>query len=208
TQTLPNDAETIWEEGTVGQRSEILRRLRAIDPAKARTWLTGVWKREKAEARTKFIETFNVGLSSEDEPFLESALDDRSEGVRTTAVSLLPHIPTSAFAQRMLARADNIFEYSQGVLTVKPLQDTEINKELRRDGIDTSRLQPNIDGRQAWYITQIISLVPPTHWEERFATTPTDLIASAQDNQWFQEIMLSWSYATMLYGGTKWTGPL
>ncbi|HEY7416870.1 MAG TPA: DUF5691 domain-containing protein, partial [Ktedonobacteraceae bacterium] len=48
---LPADAETIWQEGTTGQRSEILRRLRAVDAAQARAWLAEVWKQEKADVR-------------------------------------------------------------------------------------------------------------------------------------------------------------
>ncbi|HLJ82407.1 MAG TPA: DUF5691 domain-containing protein, partial [Ktedonobacterales bacterium] len=42
---LPEDAETIWQEGTAGERVAVLRQMRASDPARAREWLTDVWKR-------------------------------------------------------------------------------------------------------------------------------------------------------------------
>ena len=202
-ETLPAEAETIWQEGTIGQRCEILRRLRAVDPAKARDWLADVWKQEKAEARNKFLETFEVGLSSEDEAFLEKALDDRSEGVRTTASQFLARIPTSALVERMLARADAMLVYSNGTFTVKAPKD--IDKMWLRDGITT---EPKGAEGKGWYLMQVISLVPPTHWEERFSATPAQLITAAQQHKRKNELLLSWSYATMLHQGTQWAVPL
>src|SRR5260221_2733462 len=66
---LPPGGEITWQEGTPEQRSEILHRLRASDPAKARQWLEGTWKQEKAQFRAEALETFSTGLSGEDERF-------------------------------------------------------------------------------------------------------------------------------------------
>ena len=41
---VPANAETIWQEGTPAQRLAILRRVRAGDPARARTWIEEVWR--------------------------------------------------------------------------------------------------------------------------------------------------------------------
>src|SRR5579883_3448634 len=79
-ESLPAEAERIWQEGTAGQRLEILRRQRAVDPVLALSWLEEVWKQEKAEMRGDMIATLSIGLSAADEPFLEKALDDRSAG--------------------------------------------------------------------------------------------------------------------------------
>ena len=43
------NAETTWQEGTLGQRQAVLRLLRTTNPTKAREWLSAVWKQEKAE---------------------------------------------------------------------------------------------------------------------------------------------------------------
>ena len=59
------------KRGRRGQRVEILRRLRKVDPAQAREWVAAVWKREKVDARVAFLETFEVGLGAEDEDLLE-----------------------------------------------------------------------------------------------------------------------------------------
>src|SRR5262249_34685965 len=105
---LPADAETIWQEGTPGQRVEILRRLRAVDPGKAREWLDDVWKQEKADVRGDFINALEIGLNADDEPFLEKALDDRASGVRETAALLLARLPASAFSERMRQRGQSL----------------------------------------------------------------------------------------------------
>src|SRR5262249_1430344 len=82
---LPPDAEAIWEEGAQGQRVEILLRLRKVAPTRAREWLATVWKREKVDARVAFLETFEVGLSADDEEVLNVALGDKTERVREVA---------------------------------------------------------------------------------------------------------------------------
>src|SRR5437660_1840340 len=116
--SLPANAETIWQEGTLEQRCMVLRNIREIEPARARDWLAETWKQEKAEIRAAFITTFEVNLSLEDEPFLEKALDDRSTNVQSIAISLLARIPGSALAQRMQLRADDILTYTKGKIII------------------------------------------------------------------------------------------
>src|SRR5215207_2123584 len=87
-----------------------------------------------------------TGLSGDDEPFLERALDDKSKGVRTTAARLLSRLPTSAYATRAVARADTILVAYQrpsgfglsrrarsGGLTVEPpsVEDEGWKRDLR-----------------------------------------------------------------------------
>lgn len=201
--TLPDDAETIWQEGTLGQRCEILRQLRAVDAAKAREWLNTVWKQEKAEVRNKFLATFKAGLSAEDEEFLEKALDDRSEGVRTTTAELLVRVPTSALVQRMKARADAILVYTGDLFHMK--EPKEIDKSWQRDGIPVA---PKSSKDKSWYQTQVLSLIPPTYWEERFAATPDALIKAAKLHKRKNDILLCWSYAAMLHQTPSWALPL
>jgi len=197
--SLPANAETIWQEGTLEQRCMVLRNLREIDPAKARDWLAEVWKQEKAEARTAFITTFEVKLSLEDEPFLEKALDDRSTNVQAIAVSLLARIPGSALAQRMQVRADAILTYTKGKITMTPPE--TIDEHWKQDGLDkdgaakTSTLQ------------QIISFVAPSHWEERFGMIPEKLISALKKDE--APMMLeAWSQATLRHNTTNWILPL
>ena len=201
---LPDDAETIWQEGSTGQRSEILRRLRAIDAAKGRVWLENVWKQEKAEARLELVKTLEVGLSSEDEPFLEKALDDRAASVKVAVPPMLARIPTSAFAQRMMSRADAILTNDQGKLKLK--LPTTFDKTWLRDGI-FEKPQPGV-GERSWWMVQIIGSGPPPHWEEQFGLAPTALIAMAETDKFGASLIEAWSRAAQLFDAQTWIEPL
>lgn len=202
--TLPPDAETLWEEGTTGQRAEILRRLRAIDAGKARAWLEATWKQEKAEARIALLHTLEVGLSAEDEAFLERALDDRAPSVRSDVPPFLARIPSSAFANRVQKLADNILTFSQGRLKLK--LPTSYDKSWQRDGIlekPQSRL-----GERAWWLIQILSLTPLSHWEERASLTPAELVAGADGDKFGNSILEGWTRSALLFNTSSWSGVL
>ncbi len=197
---LPADAEITWQEGTPEQRSEILRQLRAIDPAKARQWLEGTWKQEKAQFRAEALEIFTTGLSADDESFLEEALNDRSFKVCEIAASLLTRIPTSALAARMHNRANEMLGYAKGKLTVTP--PTAIDKQWLRDGI--AARPPQGTGERTWWLMQVIERVPPAHWEEHFAASPAKLIGSVRPKEWEQTLIEGWSHAAIRFNDARW----
>ncbi|MGH2494577.1 MAG: DUF5691 domain-containing protein [Ktedonobacteraceae bacterium] len=201
---LPDDAETIWQEGTIRQRYEILCRLRAIDAAKARAWLEGVWKQEKAEARLELLKMFEVGLSGEDEPFLEKALDDRAASVRALVPPMLACILGSTFAQRMTSRADTIITNVRGKLKLE--LPTAFDKVWLRDGI-MEKPQSGV-GERSWWMIQILACIPPTRWEEQFKMMPAKLIEMADADKFGNSIIEGWSRAAQLFSAEQWGEPL
>lgn len=198
--SLPASAETMWQEGTLEQRCMVLRNMRGIDPARARDWLVKVWKQEKAEARIAFITTFEVNLSLEDEPLLEKALDDRSTNVQSIAISLLARITGSALAQRMQIRADAILSYSKGkiIVTTPPTIDEHWKQDgLNKDDVTTSAT-----------LQRIVALVPPSHWEQRFAATPEKLVSTIKAKEDVPLLVECWSKAALLHNTTSWISSL
>jgi hypothetical protein len=201
----PDDVETIWQEGAPGQREAVLRRLRACDPAQAREWLTASWKQEKAETRALFLKAFEVNLSNDDEPFLEKALDDRSTEVRAAASLLLASVPTSALSKRMQVRAAAMLFYERGAIHVRPF--TELPREWLRDGIILKA--PEGTNEIAFRFGQVLSLVPPLHWEERFGMTASDLLdANYSDSHWREHVIHAWTKAAILHHNETWLMPL
>ena len=154
------------------------------------------------EARCELLATFEVGLSAEDEPWLEKALDDRAERVRTLAAALLASIPTSALAQRMRARADAMLDYSQGMLQITLPRKAAIDEQWLRDGIAANQ------SSQTAYLTQVLSLIPPRHWLERFSVAPATLLLAAEAMEDGQQLIDSWSYAAMLFADATWAAAL
>lgn len=203
-ETLPDDAETMWQEGTPVERLGILRQLRASDPARGREWLAAVWKQEKADTRAALIETFATGLGPDDEAFLEAALDDRAAAVRDAARSLLARIPASAFTARMRARADAVLVMKGKRLDADP--PAALPKDWARDGISAKPLMGV--GERAFWLAQVIRFVPPSHWQERFARSAEDVIGLAAKTDWEEALIHGWTQAVLLYGTSEWAMPL
>ncbi len=202
--SLPPDAETIWQEGPTARRAEILRRLRAVDPEKARAWLQEAWKQEKAETRSTLLETLEVGLSPNDEPFLEEALDDRSSGVRNMAAYLLTRLPNSALLQRMHQRAQSMIVRQEGKLVVEPPQ--KLEKDWLRDGIGEKPAQ-KISAR-SWWLLQVLSFIEPDFWESHLGAQPAELFKLLADDPWEMQVMEGWSKAALSYHASNWIIPL
>lgn len=202
----PEASAKIWQEGTLGQRVEVLRALRGSDPAQARDWLLNVWKQEKAEPRAALLATISTGLSPDDEAFLEKALDDRAEAVRTQAAQLLARLPASAFSQRMIARADAMLVYQDNQLQIKP--PAKFEKDWQRDGIAEKPPYSRV-GERGWWLQQVMKYVSPLHWETRFSLSPAQLLDAAAGNEWQQTLIEGWSEAVgELYRLTDWATPL
>lgn len=170
----------IWRTGSRGERREWLAELRRQDPAAARDLLAENWPREPGEVREELIAQLAIGLSAADEPFLESALDDRKASVREAAASLLAVIPESAFSARAIARAARILAVERRGMrrSLAVTLPGAIDEAARRDGItDHPPLGTGI-GERAWLATQLIAAVPPRHWQAQLGLSPEELVGT------------------------------
>ncbi len=202
---LPSDSETNWHDGTVGQRTEILRRVRATDPAQALAWLTAVWKQEKAEARAAFLATLEIGLSMQDQPFLARALNDRSESVCAMAASLMLRLSAAPQTQRLLARADTLLHCTNGKLIV--VLPGSIDEEWIHD-VTMSRISMHTSAFLSYWLVQTIARVPPAHWEERFSAMPAQLLEAINESEWCLEVVNALVQAALLHNNSAWFSPL
>jgi hypothetical protein len=223
---LSPDSERIWEEGSLDERVAVLRRVRAVDPALARSWLAPVLSKEKAEPRSRLLSTLETGLGPDDEELLETSLDDRSAQVRSAAGLLLARLPGSACARRLRERADALLSAEEGKpaagmwgrvaalvsgggaafrLTVEPPK--EVDRSWERDGLPTN--PPQGMGQRAFWLVQALSRVPPAHWVERFGRGPAELLAAAaRDSEWGGAVVEGWALAAIGFGAEDWAAPL
>lgn len=207
--SLPADAERIWQEGCFPERRMLLQRLRAREPASARQWLKDAWAQEKADKRAELLESFAANLSQADMEFLEQALDDRSIRVRAVAARLLARLRDSALAQRMLRRAETMLAYTPpaprkivlgaktgvGTLTITPPK--EFDKQWECDGIQEK--PPTGLGARTYWMVQVMALVPPSHWETHFGCAFSDLITAAALDDFGFWLLQAWSHAALLF---------
>lgn len=179
------DIEATWETGSRAARQSLLLKLRAEDPTAARTRVATTWKQEKAEDRAAFIATWQIGLSSEDEPFLEAALDDRSQEVRAVAADLLARLSASGLCQRMIGRVEPLIKLKPGKLRFEVTLPEMCDQAMRRDGVESK--QHLRVGEKAGWLLQIVAAVPLEWWCTW--ANPVQVIQAVNRNKW-QEVLI------------------
>jgi hypothetical protein len=178
-------AETIWQEGRREERLALLKRLRQREPARARELLQGSWRAEVAQDRETFLRTFETGLTFDDEPFLETVLDERVRGTGQVAADLLTRLPGSAYAGRMQQRLDQLLELVREkkgyrlVLRVGGLP-RQAGADLERDRIVAYPAKGEPIGADEWLLAEVLTRVAPSNLAKRWGLSFGELLAAGQ----------------------------
>jgi hypothetical protein len=196
-----------WETGSRTVRRSLLQQVRTQNPAKARDLLALTWASEKADDRAAFIESLATGLSMDDEPLLEAALDDRSKEVRSRAADLLARLPQSRLAQRMAERAVDLLSWKPGGLLRGAQISVELpeacNTAMQRDGIEPKAMRRGI-GERAWWLMQIISRTPPATFTAHWNTNLEAIIGASVTKEWRELLRQAWAEAAQRYADEGW----
>lgn len=194
--------EREWEWGTIPQRCHVLATLRRADADEARRWLEPILSTEKPDHRARLLATFEHGLTTADEAFLESCLDDRSGQVKEVAVGLLARLPESALAGRMRERADAMLNVEtrgrirkQLKLVCEPPE--KIDKAWQRDGVAAK--PPRGKGKRAYWAETVLSTVPPAYWSSKFQTPAAALVDAAEDDPFEVDVLAGWTRAVIRF---------
>lgn len=166
----PTESAEAWQEqqarfatGTWSERHTVLRQLRQRDAEAARDLLATTWQYDTAAHRRKFLETFAVGLSMQDEAFLEQALQDKSRLVRKAAADLLARLPESAYVQRIKARLERLIHPENGDIIIEYLKPQE---EIEGIVMDV----PKGMTKQDWWLRELVARVPMARfWQGELA---------------------------------------
>ena len=164
------DVAGTWATGTRDARRLLLTRLRATEPGPARELLASTWVTETPEDRAAFVDVLAAGLSMEDEPFLEAALDDRRKDVRLAAAGLLRRLPGSRLAARMAERSRPLVQEGRHPVAV--------DAGMVRDGI-VARPPAGV-GQRAWWLHQLVAATPLATWPLALGHPPAGLVAGAE----------------------------
>ncbi|MGW4685834.1 DUF5691 domain-containing protein [Streptomyces sp. NPDC004244] len=195
--------EQLWQEGLFAERVALLGSVRAHEPAAAVRLLSSTWGTERAEDRLMFLDSLRLGLSAEDEPFLEAALGDRSRNVRATAAELLSALPGSALAGRMAERATACVG-PEGV--VPP---TACDAGMQHDGV--VKRPPAGRGERAWWLGQLVEAAPLSCWQDRFGGLDPQRIVElpiTDGESWREELHAAWCRAAMRQRDAQWSRAL
>jgi Family of unknown function (DUF5691) len=205
--------DEVWAAGSQLERVELLKRLRASDAGLALLLLKSTWAMDGAEARETFLPLLKTGLSSEDEVFLEAALDDKRKGVRIAAADLLARLPNSVYTGRALARLEALFVFeakSGGLLARLSSRKLRIelpeslDKAALRDGIEPKPPAGRKIGEKTFWLTQLLRIPPPQEWTKRFNCTAAELMEAVERTDFAQEILIALSSACARHPSADW----
>lgn len=198
--------ERIWQEGRRKERAAFLSDLRERDPNRARELLLSTWNQETPAERVLFLRVLEAGISMADEPFLESLLDDRRKDVRQAAANLLVKLPESRLVRRMTERALKLLNWKNGFLRGGLEVDLpqELDTALQQDSIEDQPPARSKLGQKAWWLAQILSMVPPRTWSQRWNKKPVQLLEAIRKHEWEAALHLGWLNAATLYQDAEW----
>jgi uncharacterized protein DUF5691 len=189
------DEKDVWETASRDERLLLLGRLRHTDPAQARELLATTWAQESAKDRVVFLEKFAIGSSASDEPFLNEALQDRSVEVRRVARTLLASLP-SEFSRRLQALASQLLSFKKPLIGKARIEVTMPEDPiawLKANGIEIDnppRTATQSVGPKAWFLKELISLIPITHWSELWQKPPLEIVRAGDESEWRESFAL------------------
>lgn len=205
-----DDSQRLWQEGLFAERVTHLTRLRRRDPAGARELLASSWSTERAEDRLLFLDALQENLSAVDEPFLESALSDRSKNVRLTAAELLSTLPGSALGRRMAERARTAVRLTADGSRITVHAPVGCDAAMQRDGIAAT--SPTGRSERAFWLGEIVAATPLGIWCEQLGApalgTPAEALALPVSEEWAQDLHDAWARAAVRQNDAAWARAL
>jgi hypothetical protein len=202
--------ERIWHEGQRRERTAYLSDLRVRDPQAACELLASTWQEESPNERAAFLPLLAIGLSLEDEPFLEGVLDDRRKEVRQAAAGLLARLPASRLVQRMTHLGQQMVVWKNGLLrgSIEVSLPERWEEALQRDGIEAKPPANLGFGEKAWWLAQVLALVPPATWSDGWNKKPTTLIDALRKHELEDVLIYGWTEAALRFGDVAWIDAL
>ena len=210
-------SEDRWTNGTLAERVGELTALRAIDAATARGWVEKTWEVDSPEAREAFVRVLLNGVSVADEAFLEVALRDKRKAIRAAAVECLARLPESAHARRNLERLHPLLAFDppgSGLLNKLKKRRLHVelpaalDKDAARDGIDATPPASRKIGERSWWLMQMISLVPPSHWTSRFGCDARAFVEAVTETDFSWELIAALTQAAARHADEVWLAEL
>ena len=198
--------EERWQTGTRKERGEMLSVLRETQPALARDLLEGTWGQETPQDRAALLMPFSVGLSMEDEPFLEKVLDDTRMVVRRAAAQLLGQLPESRYVQRMANRVFPLVTLSGGLLKGERIElalPEACDAGMQRDAIEAKPVKKDT-GERAFWLRQMIGMIPPSLWTRRLNRPPDELLKAAVRGEWGGLLEEAWRNGARRCADPEW----
>ena len=177
------DDDALWQTGDAEARMILFETLRQSDPARARAFLMQTWRQESTDFKARVVQLVGHGLSAEDEPLLEGALDERRQDIRAAAAEVLAQLPGAAFRTRMLERVCAHLAVAAEALVVT-LPDA-FESGCQRDGIvENGPPAGGKIGPRAWWLMQMLRRAPARELRARLNVDGANWVTLARATEY------------------------
>lgn len=176
-----------WSNGSAVKRVALLNQLRERSPETARQLLDMHWRSVPDLLRHKLIHTLTVNISMADEPFLETALDDRNHLVRKKAAELLAYLPESRFGKRMAQYALQFMSWERDKLVVHFPK--EITPQMVRDGLPGSHPKMSHTRFRTQQLSYVIAGTPLETWTTAWGVPIHKIVNQLGASKWPRTIL-------------------
>ena len=192
-----------WEQTSAVQRPSLAAQLRAEDAAQGRALIESLWRGENDRLRLLLIKQLEIGLSLDDEPLLETALDDRSRLVRRKAAELLAHLPQSRLCRRMIDYVPRYLSWTPDQTRQITVSLPAVTPAMRRSGIvgAGSSLPARVRSQE---ITQLVGGVPLDSWAEAWQAGPRAILRAIPTTSWPRTLSAGFSLAAARQNDAFW----
>lgn len=188
-----------WPYADMEERMQIIRLLRQQQPNQALSLLSGLWPELDYRKKQEFLSLLEHGLSSEDEQFLENALNDGRKEVRRSAALLLCKIPGSQLGDRLYQYVRNYIEPTARHRLVISWPEDPPPKELR-EAIQPKQWIKSVGSLKRAYLFAALRQLSPQHWQELTASSDqAELVRSLADSQQAELLLGALSDAAVLW---------
>jgi len=172
-----------WARLRTTDAVDALAALREGDPHGARELTAAHWSELPAALKERVLESWRVGLSAADEPFLDALLDERSARVRDAARALLRGLPTSAFGTRMAGRLAPLLTVERARVfasntRITVLAPTVLDDAATRDGLAGVATAAD----RAASLQTVLTAAPLRAWCEATGLSVERIVAAVRDD--------------------------
>lgn len=209
---VPRDEDALmerWQSSPRHVRLTLLEHTRCRDQALSRRLLASTWSEDAYRDRAAFLAVLSNALGLDDEPFLEQALDDGRKEVRLVAADLLARLAGSELVSRVRERLSRLISLERARLGRDKLQvalPESCEPDMVRDGVLPKH--PDGLGERAWWLLQMLAVVPPATWSESLGKSPAELVSLAAKTEYEAVLLEGWGRAAARHGDGAWAEAL
>ena len=194
---------TNWALGTPEERIFVFKQLRQEQPLQAIALLERNWDAEHISMQQELLNALKVGRSKADEVFLEEQLKHSKEEIRWIAAQLLIQIEDSAFLKQVIQFVEPCLTWNTDQQIVIHLPE-KIPALI--SALNTNRKEQKVAGigKKSNSFYQILSAVPPKHWEGFLDKNADQLVRLFAKSDWNTLLLNAMIRASDIHQDVNW----